>query len=119
MVTYIDRMDHAYAAADIGVFRSGAGTVSELAVVGLPSVLVPLPHHEHDEQFHNAQPLVDTGGAIVVRDHEATADVVGPMIEERMDDPALLAAMRKGMHAAAKPNAAADLASWALELARS
>lgn len=117
LVRYIDRMDHAYAAADMGVCRAGAGTVAELALVELPSVLVPFPHDEHDEQFHNAQPLVESGGALLVRDHEATADVVGPMLEERLADRASLEAMAKGMKASARPRAAADLAAWALELA--
>jgi UDP-N-acetylglucosamine--N-acetylmuramyl-(pentapeptide) pyrophosphoryl-undecaprenol N-acetylglucosamine transferase len=117
LVRYIERMDHAYAAADIGVFRAGAGTVAELAVVELPSVLVPFPHDEHDEQVHNAEPLVQSGGALLVRDHEATADRVGPLLEERLADPALLASMAKGMRDSARPNAAADLATWTLELA--
>jgi UDP-N-acetylglucosamine--N-acetylmuramyl-(pentapeptide) pyrophosphoryl-undecaprenol N-acetylglucosamine transferase len=117
LVRYIDRMDHAYAAADIAVCRAGAGTVSELAIVGLPSVLVPFPHDEHDEQRHNAQPLVDAGGALLVADDAATAAVVGPLLEERLADPALLAAMGKGMREQARPSAAADLAAWALELA--
>jgi UDP-N-acetylglucosamine--N-acetylmuramyl-(pentapeptide) pyrophosphoryl-undecaprenol N-acetylglucosamine transferase len=117
LVRYFDRMDLAYAAADIAICRSGAGTVSELAVTGVPSVLVPLPAHEHDEQGHNAEPLVRAGGALLVRDHEATAEVVGPVLEARLDDPALLAAMGKGMRESARPEAAADLAAWALELA--
>ena len=117
LVRYIDRMDHAYAAADMAIVRSGAGTVSELAAVGLPSILVPLPGHEHDEQAHNAQPLVDAGGAVMVRDWDAKAEVVGPILEERLWDPALLEAMRKGARVAGRPNAAADLAAWALELA--
>jgi UDP-N-acetylglucosamine--N-acetylmuramyl-(pentapeptide) pyrophosphoryl-undecaprenol N-acetylglucosamine transferase len=117
LVRYIDRMDHAYAAADIAVCRSGAGTVAELAVVELPAVLVPFPHDEHDEQVHNAEPLVRSGGALLVRDHEATAEVVGPMLEERLGDRGLLASMAKGMRASARPSAAADLAAWALDLA--
>ncbi|MCU1483322.1 MAG: UDP-N-acetylglucosamine--N-acetylmuramyl-(pentapeptide) pyrophosphoryl-undecaprenol [Actinomycetia bacterium] len=117
LVRYIDRMDHAYAAADIGVFRSGAGTVAELAVVELPSVLVPFPRDEHDEQLHNAQPLVEAGGALLVRDHEATADHVGPMLEERLADRSHLAAMAEGMRANARPQAASELAAWTLALA--
>lgn len=117
LVRYIDDMEDAYAAADLAICRAGAGTVSELAIVALPSVLVPFPHDEHDEQLHNAQSLVAAGGAIVVRDRDATPDIVGPMIEERLADPALLDAMGKGMHESARPNAAADLATWALELA--
>lgn len=117
LVRYIDRMDHAYAAADVAVTRSGAGTVAELAVVGLPAVLVPFPHDEHDEQVHNARPLVDAGGALLVRDHEATAEHVGPLLETRLDDRSQLAAMRDAASSAARPRAADDLAAWALELA--
>jgi UDP-N-acetylglucosamine--N-acetylmuramyl-(pentapeptide) pyrophosphoryl-undecaprenol N-acetylglucosamine transferase len=117
LVRYIDRMDHAYAAADMAICRSGAGTVSELAVVELPSVLVPFPFDEHDEQLHNAEPLVDAGGALLVRDPEATPEIVGPMLEERLTDPARLEEMRAGMRANARPRAAAELAAWALELA--
>jgi UDP-N-acetylglucosamine--N-acetylmuramyl-(pentapeptide) pyrophosphoryl-undecaprenol N-acetylglucosamine transferase len=117
LVGYIDRMDHAYAAADLAIMRSGAATVAELAVVGLPALLVPFPHDEHQEQVHNAEPLVSAGGALLVRDADATASNVGPMIEERLADAGLLAAMGKGMRETARPEAAAELAAWALELA--
>lgn len=117
LVGYIDRMDHAYAAADIAIGRGGAGTVTELAVAGVPAVIVPLAIHEHDEQRHNALPLVEAGGALLVSDAEATADVVGPLLEERLDDPSALESMRSAMTGAARPNAADDLASWVLELA--
>ncbi|HUF33366.1 MAG TPA: UDP-N-acetylglucosamine--N-acetylmuramyl-(pentapeptide) pyrophosphoryl-undecaprenol N-acetylglucosamine transferase [Acidimicrobiales bacterium] len=117
LVRYIDRMDHAYAAADVAVCRAGAGTVTELAIVGLPSVLVPYPHDEHDEQVHNAEPLVASGGAVLVRDHEATAEVVGPVLEARLGDPTRLTEMQAAMRASARPHAADDLAAWAIELA--
>lgn len=116
LVGYIERMDLAYAAADLGVHRAGAGTVAELATVGLPSVLVPLPAHEHDEQGHNAKVLVDAGGAVLVREPEATADIVGPMLE-KMLDPAEGDRMRAGLHAVARPDAAEALARWVLDLA--
>jgi len=117
LVRYIDRMDHAYAAADVGIHRSGAGTVSELAAVGLPSVLVPVPVLEHDEQAHNAKPLVDAGGAVMVRDHDATEAVVGPVLEDLLADRARLAAMRKALLETARPDAAEELARWVLDLA--
>lgn len=117
LVHYIERMEDAYAAADLAIVRAGAGTVAELAVAGVPSVLVPLASHEHDEQLHNAAPLVHAGGALLVRDADASADVVGPLIEARLADPAALAAMRAAMTGAARPDAADDLASWVLELA--
>ncbi|MGE3835418.1 MAG: glycosyltransferase, partial [Acidimicrobiia bacterium] len=112
-----DRIDHAYAAADIAICRSGAATVTELAAVGLPSVLVPLPSHEHHEQTHNAAPLVASGGALLVRDDQATADVVGPLVEARLHDPAALAAMAAGAAGGVRPDGAAELARWVLELA--
>ena len=116
LVGYIERMDHAYAAADVGVHRAGAGTVAELATVGLPSVLVPLPAHEHDEQGHNAKVLVDAGGALLVRDPEATAEVVGPMLEAMLE-PVERDRMRGSLRAVARPDAAETLARWVLELA--
>lgn len=116
LIGYIERMDHAYAAADLGVHRAGAGTVAELASVGLPSVLVPLPAHEHDEQGHNAKVLVNAGGAVMVRDPEATAEIVGPMLESMLQ-PEALARMRACLTAVARPDAAEVLAHWVLELA--
>jgi UDP-N-acetylglucosamine--N-acetylmuramyl-(pentapeptide) pyrophosphoryl-undecaprenol N-acetylglucosamine transferase len=117
VVRYLERIDHAYAAADVGIHRAGAGTVSELAAVGLPSILVPVPVLEHDEQAHNAQPLVDAGGAVMVRDHDATADVVGPLLEVLLGDRARLAEMRAALLQTARPDAADALARWVLELA--
>ena len=117
LVGYIERMEEAYAAADLAIGRGGAGTVTELAVAGVPAVIVPLAIHEHDEQHHNAQPLVEAGGALLVRDADATADVVGPLLEARLDEPGALEAMRARTAVAARPRAADDLAAWVLELA--
>ena len=117
LVRFIEHMPLAYAAADMAICRSGAGTVTELAVAELPSVLVPFPFDEHDEQVHNAQPLVDTGSALVVRDEDARPEIVGPWLEERIRDHAIIDAMRKGMRDTVRPHAAADLAAWVLELA--
>jgi UDP-N-acetylglucosamine--N-acetylmuramyl-(pentapeptide) pyrophosphoryl-undecaprenol N-acetylglucosamine transferase len=119
LVRYIDRMDHAYAAADMAVTRAGAGTVAELAVVGLPSVLVPFPYDEHDEQVHNAEPLVESGGAVLLRDADATVDIAGPVVERYLAHPEQLEVMRNRLKAIAKPDAAAHLAAWALDLAAS
>lgn len=117
LVRFIDRMDHAYAASDVAVCRAGAGTVAELAVVGLPAVLVPYPHAPSDHQAHNAGALVEAGGALLVRDDVATAEDVGPLLEERLDDPARLDGMRSSLRNVAHPHAAEALATWALELA--
>ena len=118
LTRFIERMDHAYAAADMAVCRAGAGTVAELAVVGLPSVLVPYPHAPLDHQTLNARVLTAVGGALLVADHEATPDVVGPLLEDRLDDPDAHGRMRTGLAAVAHPCAAEELAEWALSLVR-
>jgi UDP-N-acetylglucosamine--N-acetylmuramyl-(pentapeptide) pyrophosphoryl-undecaprenol N-acetylglucosamine transferase len=114
---YLDRIDHAYAAADLAIARAGAATVAELALVGLPAILVPLPLHEHDEQRHNAAPVVAAGGAVLVDDDAATADHVGPLIEPLLADPAALSAMARAASGAVPRDAADRLASWVLQLA--
>lgn len=118
LTRYIERMDHAYAAADFAICRAGAGTVAELAVVGLPAILVPYPHAPYDHQAVNARTLVDEGGAIMIRDEEAFPATVGPMLEERLANPSALLAMQRGLHAVARPHAAEELAEWVLTLAQ-
>ena len=68
---YEDDMPTVYAAADLIVCRSGASTVAELAVAGVPSVLVPLPHAPGDHQTANARAMVDAGGALLLADADA------------------------------------------------
>jgi UDP-N-acetylglucosamine--N-acetylmuramyl-(pentapeptide) pyrophosphoryl-undecaprenol N-acetylglucosamine transferase len=117
LTRFIERMDHAYAAADVAVTRAGAGTVAELAVVGLPAVLVPYPHATEDHQTANARTLADAGGALLVPDDEAIADVAGPQLEALLADPGALDDMRAALRSEARPRAAEALAAWALELA--
>ncbi|MDZ7634196.1 MAG: undecaprenyldiphospho-muramoylpentapeptide beta-N-acetylglucosaminyltransferase [Bacteroidales bacterium] len=73
---FINRMDLAYAAADVIISRAGAGTISELALVGKPVILVPSPNVAEDHQTHNAMALVNRGAAILVRDAEAQAELI-------------------------------------------
>ena len=68
---FIDRMDYAYAAADVVLSRSGACTVSELCLVAKPTIFVPSPNVAEDHQTKNAMALVEKGAAEIVRDNEA------------------------------------------------
>ena len=72
-VPYLDRMDLAYAAADLVLCRGGAMTCAEVAAVGLPAAYVPLPIG-NGEQRLNAQPAVRAGGGLMVDDADLTAD---------------------------------------------
>jgi UDP-N-acetylglucosamine--N-acetylmuramyl-(pentapeptide) pyrophosphoryl-undecaprenol N-acetylglucosamine transferase len=117
-VGYLERMDHAYAAADLALCRAGAGTVAELAVVGLPAVLVPYPYAPDDHQTVNAKVLVDAGAAVLVRDSDATTERLAPLIEELIEHRDRLPHMAAAARAQARPRAAEALASWVLELGR-
>ena len=68
---FIERMDYAYAAADVVLSRSGACTVSELCLVAKPTIFVPSPNVAEDHQTKNAMALVEKGAAEIVRDAEA------------------------------------------------
>ena len=116
-LAFLDRMDLAYAAADVALCRAGAGTVAELAAAGLPSILVPYPHAPHDHQTANAGSLARAGGAEIVPDSEADAARIGAIAEDLLGDNELLIRMSAGAKSLARPSAADDLARWVLELA--
>jgi UDP-N-acetylglucosamine--N-acetylmuramyl-(pentapeptide) pyrophosphoryl-undecaprenol N-acetylglucosamine transferase len=94
---YLDRMDLAYAAADLALTRAGAMTCAELAAVGLPAVYVPLPIG-NGEQRLNALPVVTAGGGIIIDnadlDVERLLSVVAPLLRDgsRLDSMAEAAA---------------------------
>jgi UDP-N-acetylglucosamine--N-acetylmuramyl-(pentapeptide) pyrophosphoryl-undecaprenol N-acetylglucosamine transferase len=73
---FLSRMDYAYAVADLVVSRAGASSISELSLLGKPSILVPSPNVAEDHQTHNARALSDKGAAILVRDVEAVDTMV-------------------------------------------
>lgn len=92
-VPYLDRMDLAYAAADLVVCRAGSATVAELAATGVPAVLVPYPHAPGDHQTHNARVLSDVGAGLLLPDGETTAARLAELVGPLLADPARLAAM--------------------------
>ncbi|MFF1785101.1 glycosyltransferase [Kitasatospora sp. NPDC058243] len=92
-VAYLDRMDFAYAAADLMVCRAGAATVAELSSLRMPAVLVPYPHAPHDHQTHNARVLSDAGAGLLLPDGECTGERLAALVEPLLADPARLAAM--------------------------
>ena len=79
VLPYVDRMDLAYAAADLVVCRAGANTVTEVAATGLPAIFVPLPIG-NGEQALNARPVVDAGGGLLVQDAALTPEWVAATV---------------------------------------
>ncbi len=118
-VPYLDRMDLAYAAADLAICRSGAMTVAEVSAVGLPAVYVPLPIG-NGEQRLNALPVVEAGGGMLVADADLTpgfiADAVVPLLADRERLAAMTAAaVQVGHRDAARRVAEVVLAVAGLE----
>ena len=116
-VPYLDRMDLAYAAADLAVCRSGAMTVAEVSAVGLPAVYVPLPIG-NGEQRLNALPVVDAGGGLMISDAELTPEFVADVVGGLLTDEARLGAMTAAAARAGHRDAAERVAAVALDVAR-
>lgn len=113
---FIDRMDLAYAVADVAVTRGGASTVAELAATGTPSVIVPLPVARRKEQDANAAVLASVGGAKVIADPSLSGDVLMSQIASIIADPALRRTMSEAALSQARPTAARDMAAFVLEV---
>jgi UDP-N-acetylglucosamine--N-acetylmuramyl-(pentapeptide) pyrophosphoryl-undecaprenol N-acetylglucosamine transferase len=115
-VPYIDRMDLAYAAADLAICRSGAMTVAEVSATGLPAVYVPLPHGNGEQEL-NARPVVDAGGGILVADGSVTPDYVARDVIDLITDSARVEAMSRSAASAGHRDAAATVARIVLDVA--
>jgi len=86
---YLERIDLAFACADLIICRSGAGTVSELTALGLPAIYVPLPIGNGEQRF-NAQPVVDAQGGLMVADADFTPEWVRNHVPKLLADPRTL-----------------------------
>ena len=113
---YLEAMHLAYAASDVALARSGALSVSELAAVGLPAILVPYPFAADDHQRHNAALLADAGGAVVVADAELTGERLASVLDPLLADRSRLAAMRRALALVARRDAARAIAADMISL---
>lgn len=105
---FIDRMDYAYAAADVVISRAGAISISELSLLSKSVVFVPLPTAAEDHQTKNAQQLVDADAAIIVKNNETETKLL-PTIFELLENVEKQSEMKKNIAKFAKPNAAEDI----------
>jgi UDP-N-acetylglucosamine--N-acetylmuramyl-(pentapeptide) pyrophosphoryl-undecaprenol N-acetylglucosamine transferase len=117
VVDYLERMDLAYAAADLALCRSGAVTVAELSAVGLPAAFVPLPIG-NGEQRRNALPVVEAGGALLVEDAELSGEWIAGRVVPLLTDAEALGALARHAAAAGAKDADERLADIVLEVAR-
>lgn len=110
---FLDDIGLAWGAADVAISRAGASSVAEAAANAVPTLFLPYPYHKDMHQKHNAQPLVDMGGAIMAIDCvDANENVrqVGPVLADVMRDSALRQQMKDAMKKHPPPDAAMTIA---------
>ena len=83
---YIYNMEEVMSAADIAVCRSGALTITELGIIGVPSILIPLPTAAENHQYYNAKTIEDVGGGIIIEEENLTKEVLESKIKEILNN---------------------------------
>jgi len=116
LVDFIDRMDLAYAVADVIISRAGAGTISELALIKKPAILVPSPNVAEDHQTKNAMSLVEKNAAVLVEDEDARFFLVSKAFT-LLEDDNKRKELSDNIAKIAKPDSAARIAEEIVKLA--
>ena len=116
VTSFIEDMESAYSWADVVICRAGAMTISEIAVMGLPSVLVPLPSAIDDHQTKNAEYLSESGAAIHLPQKNLTSDVLAQQLLELLRNPKQLTNMSDKATKLAMPKATATVANQCLKV---
>lgn len=114
-LSFIERIDLAYACADLVIGRAGALTISEICVAGLPSILIPSPNVAEDHQTKNAMALIRKDAALMISD----ADAPGKLVMQSLalvNQPDKLSQLATNALALGKPNAADDIAKVIIDL---
>jgi UDP-N-acetylglucosamine--N-acetylmuramyl-(pentapeptide) pyrophosphoryl-undecaprenol N-acetylglucosamine transferase len=115
---FIDRMDDAYARADLVLCRAGATTVAELTAFGKAAILIPYPYAIYDHQRWNAQALADKGAAEVVLDHELNGAELALRLRDYLADRKKIEAMARAALAMGRPEAATRIVDECYSLAQ-
>ncbi len=118
LLEFIDRMDLAYALADMVICRAGALTISELTLVGASALLVPSPNVAEDHQTSNAMALVQRDAAEILKDYQLDEHLAKKAFA-LLDDPDRRKEISRNIRELAKPDAAQAIAREIIELAKS
>jgi len=113
---YVERMDLAYAGADLIVGRAGATSIAEISVCGLPALLIPYPYATRQHQEANARAFQRAGGASVMLDDQLSAESLARRIENLIDRAERLKAMSDRSAAFGRPDAADRLADLVVDV---
>ena len=115
VVSFIDRMDLIYAAADFVISRAGASSVSELCLVGKPTIFIPSPNVAEDHQTKNGKAIVDKKGALLIKENELD-EKFESVFNKLVHDENLQANLSLNMKKLAKPNATKDIVEEIIKL---
>ncbi len=111
---FIDKMEYAYASADLIISRAGAITISELTLIGKPVIFVPSPNVAEDHQKKNALALAENNAALMVEDKEAPEKLL-PLAVETLRNPELMTNLGKNIKKFAKPTATQEIVKQIVE----
>lgn len=115
VLSFIDRMDLVYAAADFVISRAGASSVSELCLVGKPVIFIPSPNVAEDHQTKNAKAIVDKNGALLIKESELD-EKFETVFKQLIQDENLQKSLSKNIKQLAKPNATKDIVEEIIKL---
>ena len=115
VVSFIDRMDLIYAAADFVISRAGASSVSELCLVAKPTIFIPSPNVAEDHQTKNAKAIVDKNGALLIKESEL-GEKFESVFNKLIHDENLQKNLSQNMKKLGKPNATNDIVEQIIKL---
>ena len=115
VTAFIDRMDLVYAAADVVISRSGASSVSELCIVGKPTIFIPSPNVAEDHQTKNAKAISDKNGAILMKENELDTQFEA-VFSELIANEIKQAELSENIKKLALPNATKDIVEEIIKL---
>jgi UDP-N-acetylglucosamine--N-acetylmuramyl-(pentapeptide) pyrophosphoryl-undecaprenol N-acetylglucosamine transferase len=115
VMSFIDRMDLVYAAADFVISRAGASSVSELCLVGKPVIFIPSPNVSEDHQTKNAKAIVEKKGAILIKESELDS-TFEPIFSDLVFNENLQKELSENIKKLAKPNATKDIVEQIIKL---
>lgn len=115
VVSFIDRMDLVYAAADFIISRSGASSVSELCLVGKPTIFIPSPNVAEDHQTKNAKAICDKNGALLIKESNLDAEFE-TVFKELISNEEKQKELSQNIKKLAKPNATKDIVEEIVKL---
>jgi len=112
------QLNHAYAAADLIISRAGAGSIAEIATLGKPSIIVPLPDSASNHQLKNATEFGRSGATLIIEQMNLTPHLLQNSVFSLLDDPELLKKMSENSLKFAQPQAAQKIAEEVLNIAK-